>query len=299
MNLATQVELSGAEIKLVQSLLYQECGACFDESCSTILQERVRQRLQARQMDNFYSYYRLLTSREGKPELAAMLESISSHETGFFRNRPQLDLFGTVILEDLLRRKQASRNWNLRAWSAGCSTGQEAYTLGMQISDVLSSYYLGMAAPPETSRVKPLVPLPWKVEIVASDVSYMALQTAQAGIYSESQLEGVEYAQRLRYFDRLGERYAVKPGLKELVQFDMHNLKTEFLPRPSDVIVCRNVMMHFEGEEQKRLIEKFYRCLNPGGYLLVGPSESLFGLTGKFRMIHQNNATAYQRIESA
>ena len=297
MSLSTPVELSGAEMKLVQSLLYQECGACFDDSCNTILQERVRQRLQARQLDNFYSYYTLLTSREGKSELSAMLESISSHETGFFRNKPQLDLFQTQILEELLKRKHAAREWNLRAWSAGCSTGQEAFTLGMQICDALSSYYLGVPLAPDASRVKPLVPLPWRVEIVASDVSYMALQTAQAGQYSERQLDGVEYAHRLRYFDRVGDRYAVKPGLKELVQFDMHNLKTEFLPRPSDVIFCRNVMMHFDGAEQKRLIEKFHRCLRPGGYLLVGPSESLFGLTDKFRMIHKNNGTAYQKID--
>ena len=84
---------------------------------------------------------------------------------------------------------------------------------------------------------------------------------------------------------------------KELVHFDFHNLKTEFLPQRNDMIFCRNVMMYFDEAEQKRLIDKFYRCLNPDGYLFVGHAESLFGLTEKFQMVHQNNGTAYQRLE--
>ena len=93
------------------------------------------------------------------------------------------------------------------------------------------------------------------------------------------------------------DKYTVKPQLKELVQFDFHNLKTEFLPRRNDIILCRNVMIYFDEAEQKRLIEKFWHCLNPGGYLFVGHAESLFGLTQKFRMVHENNGTAYKRLE--
>lgn len=263
----------------------------------SFLQERVWQRLQGCQLDSFYNYYRLLTSREGKREMAALLENYSVQETGFFRNKPQLELFQKVILEELLRRKHSRRDWTLRAWSAGCSTGQEAYTLAIQICDALASYYMNHPLPLEPSRVKPLAPPPWRVEILASDISYPALQIAQSGLYVEKQMEGVEYTHRLRYFDKVGERYGVKPALKELVQFDMHNLKTEFQPLSSDVIFCRSVMIYFDGDEQKRLIEKFHRCLNPGGYLFVGQAESLFGLTDRFRMIHQNSGTAYQRLE--
>jgi len=107
----------------------------------------------------------------------------------------------------------------------------------------------------------------------------------------------VDYSYRLRYFDKIGERYAVKKALKELVHFDFHNLKTEYLPQRNDVIFCRNVMMYFDEAEQKRLVEKFSRCLNQDGYLFVGHAESLLGLTDKFAMVHRNSGTGYQKVE--
>jgi chemotaxis protein methyltransferase CheR len=111
-------------------------------------------------------------------------------------------------------------------------------------------------------------------------------------------MTSVDYGYRLRYFNKLGDRYAVKESVKEIVHFDFHNLKTEYLPQRNDVIFCRNVMMYFDEAEQKRLIEKFYRCLNPFGYLFVGHAESLLGLTEKFQMFHRNSGTAYQRVEA-
>jgi chemotaxis protein methyltransferase CheR len=131
----------------------------------------------------------------------------------------------------------------------------------------------------------------------ASDISYSVLRAAQEGVYSETQMASVDYSYRLRYFDKVGDRYAIKKAVKELVHIDFHNLKTEFLPQRNDVIFCRNVMMYFDEAEQKRLIDKFYRCLNPNGFVLVGHAESLLGLTDKFQMVHRNAGTAYQRVE--
>ena len=291
------VVISDAELKLLQTLVYQECGMHFDERRIHFLQDRLQRRLKACSLDNFYNYYRLLTSREGKMELNSLLENLTVNETSFFRNRPQLDLFQKTILEEVLHRKQTRRDWTMRCWSAGCSTGQEPYTMAMQIADALAYYYLRNPLPFEMPSPKPLIPPPWKVEILASDISYSALRTAQEASYSDLQMEGVDYGCRLRYFDKLGDRYVLKKSVKELVHFDFHNLKTEFLPQRNDIIFCRNVMIYFDEAEQKRLIDKFYRCLGPEGYLFVGHAESLFGLTDKFRMIHQNNGTAYQRIE--
>jgi chemotaxis protein methyltransferase CheR len=296
-TLVNQITPSDAEIKLLQTLVYQECGMFFDERRIHFLRDRVTHRLKVCQVDTFYSYYRLLTSREGKVELRALLENLTVNETSFFRARPQLELFQKTILEEVLQRKEVKKDWNLRVWSAGCSTGQEPYSLAILICDALAYYYLRHPRPFDMPSPKPMVPPPWKAEVLASDMSYAGLLTAQQGAYSEAHMEAVDYASRLRYFDRLTDKYSVKLALKSLIQFDFHNLKTDFLPQRNDIIFCRNVMIYFDEAEQKRLIEKFYHCLNPGGYLFVGHAESLFGLTNKFRMIHLNNATAYQRLE--
>ncbi|HLY98814.1 MAG TPA: protein-glutamate O-methyltransferase CheR [Candidatus Angelobacter sp.] len=291
------IQITDAELKLLQSLIYQECGMYFDERRAHFLQDRLQRRLKICGLDTFYSYYRLLTSHQGKAELTSLVENLTVNETSFFRNKPQLDLFHKTILEELLHRKQERRDWSLRFWSAGCSTGQEPYTMAMQVCDALAYYYLRNPLPFDMPSPKPLVPPPWKVEILASDINYSVLRAAQEGSYPEQQMEPVEYAYRLRYFDKTGDKYAVKQSLKSMVHFDFHNLKTEFLPQRNDVIFCRNVMIYFDEAEQKRLVDKFYRCLNPEGYLFIGHAESLFGLSNKFRMIHLNNGTAYQRIE--
>jgi len=269
----------------------------FDERRTHFLADRLQRRLKECRLDSFYSYYRLLISKEGRAELAQLLENLTVNETSFFRNKAQLDLFHKYVLEELLRRKTERRDYGLRLWSAGCSTGQEAYTMAMQVADALAYYYLRHPLPYEAPLPKPLVPAPWRVEILASDISYSALRAGQEGIYSEHQMAGVDYSYRLRYFDKVGDRYAVKKPLKEIVHFDFHNLKTEYLPQRNDIIFCRNVMMYFDEAEQKRLVEKFYRCLNQEGYLFVGHAESLLGLTERFQMVHRNSGTAYQRIE--
>jgi len=298
-TLTTQIPLTDAELKLLQTLIYQECGMHFDERRTHFLRDRLQRRLKACGLDSFYAYYRLLTSREGKHELNALLENLTVNETSFFRVKPQLELFQKTVLEDLLHRKQERRDWTLRIWSAGCSTGQEPYTIAVLVCDALAYYYLRNPLPFDMPVPKPLIPPPWKVEILASDINFSALLAAGQGVYTDAQMEPVDYTTRLRYFDKSGDRYVVKQSLKNLIQFDFHNLKTEFLPQRNDVIFCRNVMIYFDEAEQKRLVEKFYRCLNSDGYLFVGHAESLFGLTTKFHMIHQNNATVYQRIEGA
>jgi chemotaxis protein methyltransferase CheR len=286
-----------AELRLLQALVYQECGMHFDERRTHFLEDRLQRRLKECRLDSFYSYYRLLISADGKQELARLLENLTVNETSFFRNKAQLDLFHKFLLDEMLHHKQERRDYSLRFWSAGCSTGQEPYTIAMLVADALAYYYLRNPLPFDMPLPKPLIPPPWKVEIMASDISYSVLRASQEGVYSETQMASVDYSYRLRYFDKVGDRYAIKKAVKELVHIDFHNLKTEFLPQRNDVIFCRNVMMYFDEAEQKRLIDKFYRCLNPNGFLLVGHAESLLGLTDKFQMVHRNAGTAYQRVE--
>ena len=298
-TLTTQTPLTDAELKLLQTFIYQECGMHFDERRTHFLRDRLQRRLKACGLESFYAYYKLLTSREGKPELSALLENLTVNETSFFRVKPQLEMFQKSILEEVLHRKQERRDWTLRIWSAGCSTGQEPYTLAIMVCDALAYYYLRNPLPFDMPVPKPLIPPPWKVEILASDISFSALLTAGQGLYTDAQMEPVDYTTRLRYFEKSADKYVVKQSLKNLIQFDFHNLKTEFLPQRNDIIFCRNVMIYFDEAEQKRLVEKFYRCLNQEGYLFVGHAESLFGVSTKFHMIHRNSATVYQRIEGA
>jgi chemotaxis protein methyltransferase CheR len=297
MNTHETPALTDAELKLLQTLVYQECGMHFDDRRTPFLQDRLLRRLKECRLDSFYSYYRLLISKDGRQELSLLVENLTVNETSFFRNKAQLDLFQKDALDDLLRRKAERRDFSVRIWSAGCSTGQEPYTLAMLMADAMSYYYLRNAVPFESPVPKPLIPPPWRVEILASDINYSVLRAAQEASYSEHQMGGVDYGYRLRYFDKVGDRYAIKKAVKELVHFDFHNLKTEYLPQRNDMIFCRNVMMYFDEAEQKRLVEKFYRCLNPQGYMFVGHAESLLGLTDKFQMVHRNSGTAYQRVE--
>src|SRR4030081_932435 len=134
--------LTDAELKLLQALVYQECGMHFDERRTHFLQDRLLRRLKECRVDSFYAYYRLLISQEGKNELAKLLENLTVNETSFFRHKAQLDLFQKYVLEELFKQKQARREYSIRVWSAGCSTGQEAYTLGMMVTDALAYYYL-------------------------------------------------------------------------------------------------------------------------------------------------------------
>ena len=294
---ALAIQLSEAEMRLLQALVYQECGMYFDARRTHFLQDRLQRRLRECRIDSFYNYYRLLISAEGREELARLLENLTVNETSFFRNKAQLELFHKGILENAIREKQAAGNHYLRIWSAGCSTGQEAYTIAMLVADALAYHQLRTQHSLATTWPKSLIPPPWKVEIPASDINYTVLRAGQEAIYNEHQMASVDYSYRLRYFDKVGERYAIKKSIKEIVHFDFHNLKTEFLPQQNDIIFCRNVMMYFDEPEQKRLVEKFYRCLRPGGYLLVGHAESLLGLTDKFVMVHRDSGTAYRRVE--
>ena len=289
------IQLTEPELKLLQTLVYEQCGMYFDDRRAHFLQDRLLRRLRACRLESFYSYYRLLTSREGRTELAALLENLTVNETSFFRNKPQLDLFHKTTLDELLHRKHQARDYSLRLWSAGCSTGQEPYTLAMLVCDALSYFLLRNAPVGQHPSPKPLVPSPWTVEILASDISYSALRAGQDGLYTEQQIEPVDHMYRLRYFDRVADGYHVKDTLKQLVHFDFHNLKTDYLPQRNDIIFCRNVMIYFDEAEQRRLVEKFYRCLNRHGYLFIGHAETLFGISERFRMVHRNNGTAYQR----
>src|SRR3981081_1909378 len=129
MNTSDTPALTDAELNLLQTLVYQECGMHFDERRTSFLEDRLQRRLKECQLDSFYSYYRLLISQQGKQELSRLLENLTVNETSFFRNKAQLDLFQRAVMDDILRRKQARRDYGVRSWSGGGSTGQQRHYL--------------------------------------------------------------------------------------------------------------------------------------------------------------------------
>ncbi len=153
--------LTEAELKLLQALVYQECGMHFDERRTHFLQDRLLRRLKECRLDSFYAYYRLLTSIQGKDELAKLLENLTVNETSFFRHKAQLDLFQKTVLEELFKHKSSRREYSIRIWSAGCSTGQESVaTLAMLVTDALAYYYLRNPLPVDLPLPKPGLPGP-------------------------------------------------------------------------------------------------------------------------------------------
>jgi chemotaxis protein methyltransferase CheR len=225
------------------------------------------------------SYAGRLLKAGGETELMALVDALTINETTFFRNVPQLNLFAQVALPEVVSRKRAtSEPKKLKIWSAGCSTGQEAYTLAMLANDV----------------AKPL--FTWEVEILATDISPTVLAEARRGVYPKARLNTMPAAMHARYFDDLGAQIRVKDSLRQLVRFTQHNLRDPFPADRFDVIFCRNVMIYFSRQEQARLARRFAERLAPEGFLFIGHSESLQGLDVGLQMRLQKGGVAYQKV---
>jgi len=270
------MKLTDDEFRMFSDLIAKESGILIRESRRDVLHAKLQKRLQASQINSLYRYYKFITDRmPGNRELSNLIDSLTIHETSFFRNKPQFDLFADLVIPDLKRRNTSSKK--LRLWSAGCSHGQEPYSMAMSLLSTLG------------------FPLNWDVQILASDISRKAIETAQQGSYSEQDLEEVQQNLRSAFFERTGDGYHISQHVKNIVLFGQHNLKRDSAPEDLHVIFCRNVMIYFDAAEQNRLIEKFFTCLRPGGYLFLGHSETLIGVSDKFTYIHSDKAAVYQK----
>ena len=271
--------LSDDEFKLFSSLIYNESGIILKETKKEYLQVRIQKRLQAHQLTSYYRYYKFVTDKSrGQRELLDLVDSLTINETSFFRNRPQFDLFSNLVIPALIKNKIQSDN-KLRLWSAGCSRGQEPYSIAMSVLNRIDAGNV------------------LDIKILASDISMRMLDIAQKGTYCEQDMNNVTHDLRSAYFEQIDDRYCIKPQVKNLVIFDYHNLKNDNGFKDLDVIFCRNVMIYFDQEEQKRLVHKLCQSLSDGGYLFLGHSESLQGISNKFKFIYHNSGTVYQKIE--
>lgn len=269
--------LTEEEFNLFRDLIYKECGISLSKEKRVFLESRLKKRMLELGITSMSEYFHLVSVSKNKAqELPSLFDVLTIGETAFFRNRPQFELFKKFILPGLMAKKEKTGSRLLRVWSAGCSTGQEPYSLVMTMLETL----------PE--------PDSWAVRVFASDLSFTALERAQQGLYNPAQVKSVEEELLKKYFHKEGENYQIKDVVKRRVIFDYHNLKNDNGLRNLDVILCRNVMIYFDFEEQRRLIERFSTCLLPGGYLFIGHAESMRGLSDRFAMLHKDKGIAYR-----
>ena len=272
--------LSDSEFRLFRELIYEECGVSLGVEKRAFLESRLRRRMDELGIKNGYEYYCIITAPNGKSqELPTLLDSLMICETSFFRNQPQFDLLKEVVLPDIVTKKVKAGTRLLRVWSAGCSTGQEPYSAVMTLFDAL----------PDLDS--------WTIRVFASDLSFTALERAQCGLYRVDQLKGVDPQCVARYFRQENGHYVMSEGVRKRVIFDYHNLKHDNGLRGLDIVFCRNVMIYFDAEGQRKLVNRFANCLVPGGFLFLGHAESLQGLSTRFAMLHRNKGIAYRLDE--
>jgi len=269
--------LSDSEFRLFRELIHEECGVSLSPEKKTFLESRLRRRMDELSLKTGYEYYCYINAPEGKyQELPTLLDSLMICETSFFRNQPQFDLLRDVVLPELVHKKEKAGTKLLRVWSAGCSTGQEPYSAAITLIESL----------PDLSS--------WSARVFASDLSFTALERAQSGSYRPDQMKGVDPLRVARYFRQENGHYVIEESVRRRVIFDYHNLKHDNGLRGLDIIFCRNVMIYFDADEQRRLVHRFANCLVPGGYLFLGHAESLQGLSTRFVMLHRNKGIAYR-----
>jgi chemotaxis protein methyltransferase CheR len=250
--------LSVFEFQELQRLFNQVAGLSFDASALPLFQRRLASRLPLHDLDNYRDYVRLLqSSPRSADEMPAALDLLTSGETYFFRHKEQLALLADTILPTIAEANASSRR--LTIWSAGCSSGEEAYTAAILVQE--SGLFQR-----------------WNVRIIGSDLSHERIEHARQGCYFQGAFRSTDEYLRKRYFLPAGKLQQVHEDTRRLCQFAPLNLlgpEMESFVGRADVVLCRNVLIYLDEKSRARVIETLYHHLVPGGFLLLGHSESL------------------------
>jgi len=226
-------------------------------------------------------YWDMLTAHASRDaELRQLLNELTIGETCLFRSQPQLDALRKVILPELVAEKAKQVVKRLRIWSAGCSTGEESYTLAMNMLEESEHLLKG-----------------WTVEIQATDLNDRSIETAKAGIYGDYALRSTTDYFKRKYFSAVDEKkLQVHPEVKKLITFSRLNLQDNskmLFMKGMDLVFCCNVLIYFDGPSKSKVVDHFFSNLNFGGYFFLGTSESLLKLNDKFHLVHFPGAIAY------
>jgi chemotaxis protein methyltransferase CheR len=262
--------VSDRDFALISDLVYKHCGINLHEGKKELVQARIAKKLRMGGYRSVKEYLDRVLADESGQQFADLVDSLSTNLTSFFRESNHFDYLSRTHLPELLARKRKLHDTRIRAWSAGCSSGEEPYTLAITLLEAVGSGG------------------PWDIRILATDISHPVLRTAQAGVYDKSRLESVPPGLRGKYFVQGPQRgtFQAAPALRDLIRFNYLNLQDNWpFTGPFDIIFCRNVMIYFDKPTQERLVNRFFGCLDGGGLLFTGHSESLTGVNHRFRYI--------------
>ena len=264
---------SDTDFNMYRELIYAESGITFTPTNRSILESRLKERLREKQVSSVKTYFD--TIKSDKEELKGFLDSITTNLTRFFRNQAHFDALEKHVIPELINVIRKSTPGAIRIWSAGCSTGEEPYTIAMLMNEIL--------------------PPTWKFEILASDISLKCLMTAKEGFYADTRIDGIPPNYLTKYFDKVEGGYKIRPEIHSKIKFDYHNLKNESGQRNLDIVFCRNVIIYFDEVAQTAVINSFWDAMAPKSFLFIGHSESLFGMNTKFEFLKTEWATLYRK----
>jgi len=277
--------LDEAQFVQLRDLIHEASGIYFNGNKRYLLESRLQDRLKARGLHSFEEYlYFLKFDGRRSEELKFVFNVITTNETSFYRNPPQMEAFANSILPALIARKRAQGSYRIRMWSAGCSSGEEPYSMAMLVRNTLGSALRD-----------------FRVEIHGTDISTEMLERAEAGVYSNYTLRSLPGVLKEQHFvQTAADAWQINSNVREMVRFAQLNLNdAERLRtmRGFDIIFCRNVLIYFDMDAKKRFVSAFYDALVPGGTLLLGHAESLHNVSRAFRLEYFEGALAYRKEE--
>jgi chemotaxis protein methyltransferase CheR len=257
------IELTDEEYAKFCGLIYRTAGIRIADNKRVMVGNRVRRRLRATGIASFKDYYAFLTSPAGAGEMPLFVDAITTNETYFFRDVQHYRWLGDEFLPEVAQRAALRHHpRRLRLWSAACSTGEEPYSMAIEILE------------------KRLVFAGWNIKVLGTDISGAALDEARSGRYDARAVRHVEPARRLAFFDEDTDagRWTVKPTVKALVTWKSHNLLSPLREDPFDCIFIKNVLIYFDKDSKLVVVKNLIEALAPGGYLVVGPTEGVYNM---------------------
>lgn len=275
-----KAELSSEEFNKLSSFIYNESGIKMPPVKRIMLQSRLQKRLKELKMSSFKDYCNYIFSKDGlNNEIIHMLDVVSTNKTDFYREPVHFDFLSSTILPEFVNASKSQRN--IKIWSAGCSSGEEPYTIAIVVSEFLEKY-------PN-----------FDFSILGTDISTLILQKAINAIYKDERVEGIPLDIKRKYFLKSKDREnpSVKMGamLRSKVKFERLNFmdSSYSIYDTFDIVFCRNVLIYFDRETQEKVINKICTKLNPGGYFFLGHSESIMNMNLPLRQI---KPTIFQKI---